>query len=725
MKLIIAEKPSVARDIARVLNVRKKEEGYLRGSDYLVSWALGHLVTLKEPDELDEKYKKWRMEDLPILPEEIPTKVIPKTRSQFAVLKKLMASPEVDSLICATDAGREGELIFRLIYQEAKCRKPVERLWISSMTDEAIREGFGALRPASDYDGLYKSARCRSQADWLVGMNASRAFTLRYNVLLSVGRVQTPTLAILVRRRREIESFVPTEYYTVTADFGDYQGVWFDEKNPDEKTNARLPDQAAAQAVVKRAKGKKARVQSVSREEKREPAPQLYDLTSLQRDANRLLGFTADKTLRIAQSLYEKWKALTYPRTDSRYLPLDMLPRARQTLMNLPDEYQPLVKGIPWTAEGKLPFSKRVFDNAKVSDHHALLPTPQTAPLDKLPPDEKALFDLVAKRAIAAFYPAYVYDQVKIVTRTEEDAFRTLGRVEKAAGWKQVVRAQEEAGKKKPGEAERPVPDVREGDAREVLKAASKRDQTRPPLPHTDASLLYSMENAGRDLQDEALREQMKGSGLGTPATRAAIIERLIQVGYAQRRGKTLNATDKGVQLIDIAPEEISSPETTGQWELALSEIAENKRAPERFDDGIRRLAAFLVTYAQTTDNEGSFPPEEKKRGKGARKKAAAQLLPDARCPLCGKPVQMSDKAYGCSDWRQGCRFTLWKDCLARGGGPVLNDRLVGMLLRDGSVRGSTGTVRLEDGHIRFFPNDPAGKVVSFPIVYEKKGSGN
>ena len=725
MKLIIAEKPSVARDIARVLGVKTKEEGYLRGEEYLVSWALGHLVTLQEPDELDAKYQKWRMEDLPILPDRIPTKVIPKTKKQFTALKKLMLSGEVDSLICATDAGREGELIFRLIYEQAGCKKPVERLWISSMTDEAIREGFAQLKPAAEYEGLYKSARSRSTADWLVGMNASRAFTLRYNVLLSIGRVQTPTLAILVKRRLEIERFVPVEYYTVTADFGDYQGVWFDEKAEDEKVSHRIPDQETAQRIVSKVKGQEAAVQSVSREEKKELAPQLYDLTSLQRDANRLLGFTADKTLKIAQSLYEKWKVLTYPRTDSRYLPLDMLPRARQTLLKLPAVYQPLVQGIPWKEDGKLPFSKRIFDNAKVSDHHALLPTPQTAPLDKLPADERALFDLVAKRAIAAFYPPYVYDQVKIITGAADEVFKTTGRVTKDPGWKAVVQGQEAqtaSARKKAAEPEQTVlPDVREGDQRQVKKASSKKEQTKPPAPHTDASLLYSMENAGRELADEALREQMKGSGLGTPATRAAIIERLIHVGYVQRRGKTLNATDKGVQLIEIAPEEISSPEMTGKWELALDEIARNQRAPERFDEGIRRLSAWLVEYARTTKNEGSFPPEERRKGKGGKKASSVKLLEGAQCPLCGKPVQVSDKAYGCSAWRDGCAFTLWKDCLTRGGGPALNDRLVSMLLKDHSVRGSTGTVTLEDGQIRFVPKEQGGQTVSCPIAYKKK----
>ena len=727
MKLIIAEKPSVARDIARVLKCSGRGEGYLKGEDYLVSWALGHLVTLVEPDELDEKYKKWRMEDLPLLPEHIPTKVISKTRSQFSTLKKLMLSSEVDSLICATDAGREGELIFRLIYEKAGCKKPVERLWISSMTDEAIREGFETLKPASEYEGLYQSAQCRSQADWLVGMNASRAFTLRYGVLLSIGRVQTPTLAILVKRYREIADFKPVEYHTVTADFGDYQGVWFRPDSEDEKTAHRIPDADAAQAIAQKVKGKQAQVKSVSKEEKRELAPQLYDLTSLQRDATRQLGFTADKTLKLAQALYEKWKALTYPRTDSRYLPMDMIGRAAQTLKKLPAPYQPLVQGIPYK-DGKLPFSRRIFDNAKVSDHHALIPTPQTAPLDKLPPDERALFDLVARRTIAAFYPPYEYDQVKVVTEAAEESFRSTGRAVRAPGWKAVYAQTDSApsarGKaKKAEDAETVLPPLLVGDTRTVRKTTAKKESTKPPAPHTDASLLASMENAGRDLEDEALREQMKGSGLGTPATRAAIIERLIAVGYVQRRGRALNATEKGVRLIEVAPPEIASPETTGKWELALNEIAQNKRDTARFMEGIRRMTVFLVEYAQRTENPGSFPEEERKGARGRRSAAKApSVLPDVVCPLCGKPVQETAKAFGCSDWRGGCRFTLWKDCLARGGGPTLNSKLVTLLLRDQTVKGSSGVVKLEDEHIRFYPSDPDAKAVSFPYRYKKKG---
>ncbi len=728
MIVIVAEKPSVGRDIARVLGCRQSGDGCIVGEKYTVTWAIGHLVTLCEPDEIDEKYKKWRMDDLPILPADIPTKVISKTKKQFGVIKKLINDKETERVICATDAGREGELIFHYIYDQAKCKKPVDRLWISSMTDEAIREGFEQIKPDSEYEGLRKSAVCRSEADWLVGMNASRAFTLRYNALLSIGRVQTPTLNILVKRRREIEDFKPVEYYTVTADFGDYTGQWFDEKAEEEKTANRIPSREKADELAARVKGKPATVRSATSEEKKELPPQLYDLTSLQRDANRTLGFTADKTLKLAQSLYEKWKLLTYPRTDSRYLPMDMIPKLYQTLKALPEPYRSLEGGMERKEDGKLYISKRIFDNSKVSDHHALLPTPKTAQLDKLPPDERNLYDMVVRRMLAAFYPAHVYDALRVITDCEGEAFRSTGRAVKALGWKALYQqeqpAQKTRSKKKADEEEdtAALPPLAAGDTRTVKKADVQQSATKPPAPHTDASLLAAMEHAGREIEDEALRESMKGAGLGTPATRAAIIERLLQVGYAQRRGRAINATDKGVQLIAVVPEEIASPEMTGKWELALDEIAKNQRDTERFMQGIRRMSAFLVEFARDNAPKIDFP-EEMRRGKGGTKRAAAvKPIEGAVCPLCGKPVQENTKAFGCSNWKQGCHFTLWKDGLARSGGPQLNVKIIQLLLKDGQVKGSTGTLALADGNLTFTPTGADAPSARMPIVYEKKG---
>ena len=727
MIVIIAEKPSVGRDIARVLGCRQSGEGFIAGEQYTVTWALGHLVTLCEPDEIDEKYKKWRMEDLPMLPEQLPTKVIPKTRKQFSVVKKLINGKDTERVICATDAGREGELIFYYIYTQSGCRKPVDRLWISSMTDEAIKEGFATLRPGSDYEGLRKSAVCRSEADWLVGMNASRAFTLRYDALLSVGRVQTPTLAILVRRRREIEAFKPVEYFTVTANFGDYSGQWFDEQANDEKTAQRIDSREKASAIAQSVRNKPARVRSAVSEEKRELPPQLYDLTSLQRDANRLLGFTAEKTLKIAQSLYEKWKLLTYPRTDSRYLPMDMLPKLYQTLKALPEPYRSLEQGMERKEDGHLYVSRRIFDNSKVSDHHALLPTSKTADLSKLPADERSLYDLVVRRMLAAFYPAHVYDALKVITDCEGHAFRSTGRTVRVPGWKALYQndspEQPRRGKsKKNAEEEDAVslPALQPGDERIVKKAEVQQAATKPPAPHTDASLLSAMEHAGRDIEDEQLRESMKGAGLGTPATRAAIIERLLQVGYARRQGRAIHATDKGVQLISIVPEEIASPETTGKWELALDEIARNQRDTQRFMDGIRRMTAFLVNFARESAPQVTFPEEMKRGRKGAKKTPAAHLVEGAQCPLCGKGVQESERAFGCADWKNGCRFTLWKDSLSRVGGPILTQKIVQLLLKNGEVRGSTGTLRLLDGYLTYTRSGEDTPLTRISIRYEK-----
>ncbi len=714
MILVVAEKPSVGRDIARVLRCTKKGDGYLSGDSYTVTWAFGHLVTLVEPDELEERYKKWRMEDLPILPERIPTKVIAKTRSQFSVIKKLMLAPEVERVICATDAGREGELIFGLIYEKAGCKKPVDRLWISSMTDAAIREGFDTLKPRSAYDGLYQSALCRSQADWLVGMNASRAFTLAYNALLSVGRVQTPTLAILVRRLKEIRDFKPEEYYTLTADFGDYKGTWFDPSVKEEKLNTRIKDKQTADEKAKAVRKKPAVVESVTREEKRELPPQLFDLTGLQREANRILGFTADKTLKVAQSLYEGKKAITYPRTDSRFLPKDMVGRVYKAMDSLAEPYSGLTRFIE-RKEGKLPFSRRVYDDAKVSDHHAIIPTPQTTDPAKLTPDERALFDLIVRRFVAAFCPAHVYEAMRVITLCEGERFKTLGRTALVDGWKQVYQQPDKE------EQEATLPALAEGDARTVAGASVKKDSTKPPPPHTDASLLLSMEQAGREIEDEALREQMKGAGLGTPATRAAIIERLIQVRYAQRRGKAIFATDKGEKLIEAVPDEIASPEMTGRWEQALTQIAEGQRDTARFMEGIRRLSAFLTAYARDERKDLVF--EKEVRGRGGKVRAAVKVLEGAACPLCGQPVQETDRAFGCTAWKAGCPFTLWKDAMTRAGGPRLTAAIAKRLLQEGQVQGSTGTIQIAEEHLRFTKTGEAAPAANIPVRYVKKAA--
>ena len=694
--LIVAEKPSVARDIARVLGVAGRGEGCISNEKYVVTWAIGHLVSLKEPEELDERFKRWRTADLPILPERMELKVLPKTRSQFSVVKKLMNGKETDSIICATDSGREGELIFRYIYDMAGCKKPFERLWISSMTDEAIREGFASLKPGSHYDALYESARCRSEADWLVGMNASRAFTLRYNVLLSIGRVQTPTLQMLVKRRKEIDSFLSEPFYTVQADFGDYQGTWFDPARDGDK---RIVQEVKAKAIAEKVKGQKAVVQSAQSEEKRELAPQLYDLTTLQREASSMLGFTADKTLKTAQTLYEKHKLITYPRTDSRYLSHDMGPSVKKALQSLDEPYA--AYAAPVLAQ-PIPQPKRIFDDAKLTDHHAIIPTGRRMNASALTEDEKKLFDLVARRLIAAFYPPYVYNATKVITQSAGETFVSNGTVVLQEGFKQVYRDLQPR-KKGKGTEEAALPPLKQGDERVVQKAAVKKDQTKPPKEHTDASLLSEMEHAGRRIEDETLREQMKGCSLGTPATRAAIIERLIAVGYAKRKGRTIMATEKGVRLIDAVPPEIASPETTGKWEQALEKIAQGKGDAVRFMEGIRKLAAFLTGYAADNAPEVAFEQEER-RGKGKRRTVKGIGV---ACPVCREgQITENEKAFGCSRWREGCKFTIWKDAVEKVGGPSINAKLVKALLEaeNGDLRGSSGVLHYREGFVTFTP---------------------
>ena len=711
--VVVAEKPSVAADIARVLACRTKGTGCYISSDNktAVTWAVGHLVGLCEPDEIDERYKKWRMDTLPILPESIPLKILPSSASQYKTVSGLINSPETRDIVCATDAGREGELIFRYIYQKSGCSKPVRRLWINSMTDEAIREGLKAMKPDSDYDGLYESAHCRSVADWLVGMNASRAFSLRYDAHLTVGRVQTPTLAILVRRRKEIEAFQSELYYTVTADFGDYQGVWFSGEG--ERAN-RIAQKQQAEAIANAVRNKPATVVSAETVKKTEPAPQLFDLTSLQREANKLLGFTAAKTLSVAQSLYEKRKALTYPRTDSKYLPPDMIGTAARTIQMLPAEYQPYVHlAMP---DGKIKVTPRVFDASKVTDHHALIPTAKRADPATFDPDERALYDLVARRLLAAFSPQYIYNATQVITACEGHTFKSNGQVVLNEGFKAIAPTDKPPKKSKSkdpnkdSEAPKTLPPLSPGDTRTVLGADLKEEKTQPPKPHTDASLLAAMEHADRELDDESLKQSLRGSGLGTPATRAAIIDKLIATGYAARKGKTLNATDKGVQLISVMPGEIASPEMTGRWELELERIAHAHQSPEPFMQSIRRYTAWLTEYAKTkADPNASFdssrpgrPGSKTYKNKSQGPKAA--VLPGERCPLCGGDILETQKAFGCSKWQTGCPFTLWKDGLRRQAdpAPLLNARIMHLLLADHRVAGSTGVLELDDQELRF-----------------------
>ena len=673
--LVIAEKPSVARDIAKVLKANQKGDGCLIGENYVVSWAVGHLVTLAEPEDYDEKYKKWNFSTLPILPEEMKLKEIQQTRSQLKVLHKWMNSAEIDSLICATDSGREGELIFRYIYEITNCKKPFERLWISSMTEEAIKEGFATLKDGREYDLLYTSAKCRSEADWLVGMNATRAYTLRYDALLSIGRVQTPTLALIVNKQKEIDAFVAEDYFEVQADFGGYTGMWIDQEE-----HTRIEKEETAKAIVQKVSGKQAVITKVEKEEKKTPPPLLYDLTELQRDCNKKFGFSAKKTLDIAQSLYERRKMITYPRTDSRYLSDDMKGKVHNTLRRLNEvvEYQPYTQPL----SGNISFTKRIIDNSKVTDHHAIIPTDGKLRVDSLTEEEKKVFSLVAARFLAVFYPYYRYETTKVYAMAEQEQFLSKGTVVLEEGWQAVEKSLVPATatkKKKKDEEEQKLPALTEGEQRKIEKAAVQKKKTKPPTPYTESSLLSAMENAGRFVEDEALKEQMKDSGLGTPATRAAIIERLLTVGYIVRKGKNLIPTEKGMKLIEVVPIEMSSPQTTGKWEKGLSSISKGKMTEERFMASIRRYVQFLIQDAASGRRADVVFPAEQIRGKKRKNNAFG------KCPVCGRDILENTKSFYCAGWKNGCKFSLWKDSLTPYG-LTLDGGMVKLLLKSGKT---------------------------------------
>ena len=669
--LVIAEKPSVARDIAAVLKCGEKGDGFIGGENYIVSWAVGHLVTLCEPDDYDKSLKRWTAGSLPIIPEKMKLKAVRGSKKQLDTLKKLMNAKDTDSIICATDSGREGELIFRYIYEYNKCKKPFKRLWISSMTDAAIKEGFANLRDGKEYDSLYISAKCRSEADWLVGINATRAFTIKYNALLSIGRVQTPTLAMIVKRQNEIDNFVPNKYYEVIADYGDFKGTWTDGKN-----NTKIDDKSAAEAIAYKVDGKNAAVEEVVKTEKQILPPQLYDLTELQRDCNKTYGFSAKKTLDIVQSLYEKRKMITYPRTDSRYLSDDMIPKIKVVLKRLKDagifaDYaSDLIDGE------KLPVTKMIVDNKKVTDHHAIIPADNYYRKDSLTSDEKKVFGLIAIRFIAAFNRPYKYTATKITVLCEDELFISKGNTVTDEGWKRLYKEVYKNVK----DNEQILPDVKKDDTVMVKEAHTIEKETKPPLPYNEATLLTAMENAGKNTDDEQLKEKMKEYGLGTPATRAAIIERLIEVGYIHRKGKSLIPDRKGKQLISIVPEEMRSPVTTGKWEKGLGSIAKGNMQAEKFMASINRYVYYLVGFA--AEKSADIQIEDTKK----RKKRSQRAKSFGKCPICGGDVLENSKAYYCAGWKNGCKFTLWKNSLERYG-VSMTDKLVKELLTDKTVK--------------------------------------
>jgi DNA topoisomerase-3 len=614
---VIAEKPSVARDLAAVLGAQRRRDAVIEGGGYLVSWAIGHLVGLCEPHEMDASWKPWRLERLPMLPAEWPLKALDETREHFDALAKLLNASDVEKVVCATDAGREGELIFRYIYRLAGCRKPVDRLWISSLTPKAIRDGFASLRPWRDFDRLADAAEGRSRADWLVGMNLSRLYTVRFGPdLMSVGRVQTPTLAMLVERERAIERFVPEKYCEVVATFGAgadaYPGTWFDPARAKhapaaggEGSEARLaqrlpPDGALAEAIRARCQGASGVIASLSGADRSAPPPLLYDLTELQRHANRLFGLTAKATLEVAQALYEKHKLLSYPRTDSRHLSTAIAPEAAQVARALSARYGDRV--APGT--GERPLGRRFVDDARVHDHHAIIPTPVSREGKVLSVDEERLYDLVCRRLLMAWGADHKTRVTQVVTEVATpsggeappivDRFRSSGTVVTQLGWKALdLEPGRPADRARGPDAERALPPgLAEGQRRQAERVEVLHKETEPPRRFTDATLLTAMESAGRSLDSRELEEAMRERGLGTPATRAAILETLLARGYAERRGKSLWATARGAELIDRVHEAVKSPHLTGEWELALKRLERGEGTLAQF---MRRIEQFVI----------------------------------------------------------------------------------------------------------------------------------
>jgi DNA topoisomerase III len=656
--LVIAEKPSVGRDLARVLPgpFEKKTSGgeraerSLEGPDHVISWAVGHLVQLAEPDEYDDKYKKWRMADLPIVPERFKLVVRDeRSQKQMTAVRQLLRRDDIDLVVNACDAGREGELIFAYLYEKAGAKLPVKRLWLSSMTEQAMREALEHLRDREEVRLLEAAARSRSEADWIVGMNATRAATIRlrssFDGAVSLGRVQTPTLAILTRREEEIRAFKPEKYWLVDALFEAdekrrYEGRFHAGAQP------RLKTAAEAEAIVDAVRDQRGEITKLDKTTRKERAPLLYDLTSLQREANTRFGFSARRTLGAAQRLYEEHKALTYPRTNSRYLPSDMIGEIKPIAGHVGQAREYAQAAAYVRGLDLLPL-QRVVDDAKVTDHHAIVPTNAKHNLGKMGDDDRRIYDLVARRFLAVFHPEAVFENTRVETTVASHIFRTRGKVLVEPGWRAAYGELSEAEKPDDDEGrEQQLPKLEKGEAVQTNKAISLEKETQPPRRYSDASLLGAMETAGKLVDDDELREAMKDSGIGTPATRAAIIERLIDVGYVERDGRALVATEKGINVIRLLGDHpLTSPALTGDWEHRLARIEQGEETRGRFMDDIAKFAGETVGVLDTTLKDVRIP--------------RANLGP---CPVCGRDIVENRKGYSC--WSRedpGCGFVIWK----------------------------------------------------------------
>ena len=611
--LVLAEKPSVARDIARVLGCKQKGDGCIIGPNYIITWALGHLVTLADPDAYDDKYKAWRLEDLPMLPDKMKLVIIKQTAKQYRAVSALMKRDDVDKLVIATDAGREGELVARWIMMKAHCKKPAYRLWISSQTDKAIKEGFQNLKPAKEYDNLYHSAQARAEADWLVGLNTTRALTCKYNAQLSAGRVQTPTLALIVKREEEILAFQPKDYYSLQAVFKGFNATFKDKKN-----NTRFSDKSFIEKIAEATKNKKGTVAKVEKTAKKTPPPAAYDLTELQRDANKKYGYSAKQTLALMQSLYEYHKVLTYPRTDSRYITDDIV-------ATIPERLRAMAVGPYQSAAMKLARNpiqtKYIVNNAKVTDHHAIIPTEQSPNLSKLSFEERNIYDLVVRRFMAVLSAPMEYDEVKLQIDVGENSFYAKGKTVKSAGWKEFYGMSDDEEDEDTENRSQDLPEIRQGAQLDVLNTKIISGKTRPPARYTEATLLSAMENPAGQIEDKNLKKVIATtSGLGTPATRADIIEKLFDNFSIERVGKEIHPTAKGKQLIKIVPEDLKSAELTAKWEQQLQNISRGTANMKQFIGEMRDYSTSLVSMVI-----------------GSNAQYTHDNMTKEKCPVCGK----------------------------------------------------------------------------------------
>ena len=667
-QLVLAEKPSVARDIARVIGANRKANGYIEGDRYVVTWALGHLVTLADPELYDDKYKAWRLEDLPMLPDKMKLVVIKQTAKQYKTVSSLMSRKDIDSLIIATDAGREGELVARWIMMKAHFKKPAFRLWISSQTDKAIKEGFASLKPAKQYDNLYYSAQARAEADWLVGLNVTRALTCKHNAQLSAGRVQTPTLAMIVEREEEILRFKPSDYYTLQAVFKGFNATFRDKSG-----NTRFSSREYVEKIVKALTGREGVVASIERTAKKQNPPAAYDLTELQRDANKLYGYSAKQTLSYMQSLYEMHKVLTYPRTDSRYITKDVAATIPERLRSVAQgAYQKTAMSL----FRKPVNTKYIVNDAKVTDHHAIIPTEQSANFAKFTHEERNIYDLVVKRFLAVLSEPFEYDEVKLTINIGGESFYAKGKVVKSEGWKALYG--KSFGDDEEEEAENKaqnLPDLKKGAKLPVLNLKVGTGKTRPPARYTEATLLTAMENPSKQISDKNLKAVIQTtSGLGTPATRADIIEKLFDNFSIERVGKEIHPTAKGKQLIKIVPSDLKSAELTAKWEQQLQNISRGTQDMKAFIGEMRKYASSLVKMVIASDAQyvhdnmtkekcpdcGKYLLEVNgKKGKmlicqdrECGYKRSLSHVTNARCPNCHKKMELrgegDKKAFFC-----------------------------------------------------------------------------